>query len=123
MSKVDLTPAKLAELRQKAEAAEGVAPSPWTFSHTSGEYRFFYEVRDSGDYQVVYDMSVEEGEHIAAADPATVLAMIEEIEFLQIALRRAFEQLAIEVRKESEVGQGHDSSYASTPARRNRASA
>ena len=80
MSKVELTPAKLAEIKQKAEAAEGVAPSPWTFSHTSGEYRFFYEVRDSGDYQVVYDMSVEEGEHIAAADPATVLAMVEEIE-------------------------------------------
>jgi len=83
MSKVDLTPAKLAELKQKAESAEGVAPSPWTFSHTSGEYRFFYEVRDSGDYQVVQDMSVEEGELIAAADPATVLAMVEEIERLR----------------------------------------
>lgn len=105
MPSVDLTPAKLAELKKKAELAEGVAPSPWTFSHTSEEYRFFYEVRDSGDYQVVYDMSVEEGEHIAAADPATVLALIEEIEFLQITVRLAFEQLSVAVCNESEAGQ------------------
>ncbi len=83
MTIVELTPEKLAHIKKKAKAAEGVAPSPWTFSHTSGEYRFFYEVRDSGDYQVVHDMSVEEGEHIAAADPATVLAMVHEIELLK----------------------------------------
>ena len=86
MAKVELTPVKLMELKQKAESAEPIGPSPWRFFKTTEEYRTFCEVRDNGDYQVVHDMSVEEGEHIAAADPATVLAMVEEIEILKTAL-------------------------------------
>ncbi len=83
MSKVELTPAELADIKKKAEAAEKVAPSPWKFSHTCEEYRFFSEVRDNDDYQVVCDLTREEAEHIAAADPATVLALLQEIERLR----------------------------------------
>lgn len=83
MNKFDLTPEKILDIKKKAEAAEGVAPSPWKSNHTSEEYRMFSEVRDNDDYQVVYDLTREEAEHIAAADPATVLALLQEIERLQ----------------------------------------
>lgn len=83
MTIVELTPEKLAHIKKKAEAAEKVAPSPWKFSHTCEEYRFFSEVLDNDNYQVVYDLSREEAEHISAADPATVIALVEEIERLR----------------------------------------
>ena len=48
---------------------------------------------------------LKDAEFIAAADPATVLALVEEIESLQIALRQALNQLKTAYRKESEAGQ------------------
>ncbi len=83
MGKVELTPAKLAQLKQKAEAAENCSPSPWKFVKTVEEYHIYCEVRDNNDCQVVCDLTQEEAEFIATADPATVLAMVEEIEFLR----------------------------------------
>lgn len=83
MTMVELTPEKIADIKKKAEAAEEVAPSPWKTNHTSEEGRMFSEVRDNGDYQVVYDLTREEAEHIAASDPATVLALLQEIERLR----------------------------------------
>ena len=83
MAKVDLTPAKLAELRQKAEAAEIQGPSPWMFVETKEEYHTYCEVRDKYGCQVVDNSTQEEAEHIAAADPATVLALIDRIEELE----------------------------------------
>lgn len=83
MVKVELTPEKLAELRQKAKAAETQGRSPWKSLKTVDEYRVFCEVRDNCGLQVVADSTAEESEHIAAADPATVLALVEEIELLR----------------------------------------
>ena len=63
MSKVDLTPEKLAELKQKAEAAKEVKwPTLDQFPQ--------YEEYPAADL-------------MAAADPATVLALVEEIERLR----------------------------------------
>lgn len=102
MSKVELTPAKLADIKKKAEAAETQGPSPWEFVKTVEENHIYFEVRDNDDCQLV---TQEEAEHIAEANPATVLAMVQEIESLQIALRRALYQLRKAYRKESEAGQ------------------
>ena len=66
MNKVELTPAKLAELRQKAEAAKDVK----------------WPTLDQFPQHEEYPAA----ELIAAADPATVLAMVEEIEVLKTAL-------------------------------------
>lgn len=63
MDKIDLTPAKLAELRQKAEAAKEVKwPTIDQFPQ--------HEEYPAADL-------------IAAADPATVLTLVEEIERLR----------------------------------------
>ncbi len=84
MNKVELTPAKLAELKQKAEAAENCSPSPWVFKEMPSVKG---EVRDSENFQVAgWFILGWQAEHIAAADPATVLALVEEIEILKTAL-------------------------------------
>ena len=80
MSKVELTPAKLADIKKKAEAAETQGPSPWEFVKTVEENHIYFEVRDNDDCQLV---TQEEAEHIAEANPATVLAMVQEIERLR----------------------------------------
>ena len=65
MNKVDITPAKLAELKKKAEVCH-------------------QEIWKEDVYSVAYTVAAcgfrEDAEFIAAADPATVLAMVEEIE-------------------------------------------
>ena len=63
MSKVELTPAKLADIKKKAEAAKDVK---WPTIEQFPQHE---------EYPAA--------ELIAAADPATVLAMVEEIEFLR----------------------------------------
>lgn len=87
MNKVELTSAKLAKLRQKAEAAETQGQSPWMFVKIEEEYHTYCEVRDMYGCQVIEDSTQEEAEHIAEADPATVLAMVEEIERLRSGLK------------------------------------
>ena len=62
MAEVKLTPAKLAELKKKAKACH----------HEIWEEDFYSE---------------EDAAYIAEADPATVLAMVEEISILRRALR------------------------------------
>lgn len=83
MSKVELTPAKLADIKKKAEAAETQGGSPWKHGKTEEEHRTYCEVRDKFGCQVVVDSSQEEAEFIAEADPATVLALIDRIEELE----------------------------------------
>lgn len=61
--KVELTSAKLAKLRQKAETVKKLLQNPWKLDH--------------------YYVSDEESDFIAEADPATVLAMLDEIEQLR----------------------------------------
>lgn len=67
MSKVELTSAKLTKLRQKAETVKKLLQNPWKLDH--------------------YYVSDEESDFIAEADPATVLALVEEIETLKRALQ------------------------------------
>ena len=67
MNKFELTPAKLADIKQKAEAAKDVK---WPTIEQFPQHE---------EYPAA--------ELIAAADPATVLAMIEEIEMLKRALQ------------------------------------
>lgn len=66
MNKFELTLAKLADIKQKAEAAKDVK---WPTIEQFPQHE---------EYPAA--------EHIAAADPATVLAMVEEIEVLKTAL-------------------------------------
>lgn len=81
MAKAELTPDKLKELRQKAEAAENSSPSPWCFKEMPSVKG---EVRDSENFQVAGWFTLRwQAEHIAAADPATVIALVEEIEWLR----------------------------------------
>lgn len=82
MGKVELTPAKLAIIRQKAEAAEKESPSPWH----GGPDGLHWVLVDSeqGDIHTSCNQR-NTAEFIAHADPATVLAMVEEIERLRPA--------------------------------------
>ena len=79
MDKVDLTPAKLAELRQKAEACD---PKIWEIDKYGNVVSVAHTVAECGF--VATCGSDEDTQFIAAADPATVLAMVEEIERLRI---------------------------------------
>ena len=94
MDKVELTPAFLDRLRGLAQNCQ---PPKWEVNEHSDVVSVAHTVAE-----VAYD---EDAQFIAAADPATVLAMVEEIEFLQITLRLAFEQLSVAVCNESEAGQ------------------
>ena len=69
MNKVELTPAKLADIKKKAEAAKDVK---WPTIEQFPQHE---------EYPAA--------ELIAAADPATVLAMVEEIERLRAGLKPA----------------------------------
>ena len=91
MPSVELTPVKLAELKQKAEAASSHSEGRWgviDHPHTGG---WGLCIHDQGDIiaratgrDKKWKTSVFN--HIAAADPATVLAMVDEIEILKTAL-------------------------------------
>lgn len=92
MDKVELTPAKLADIKKKAEVC----------------HQEIWEDDVSVAYTVAACGFREDAQFIAAADPATVLALVEEIESLQIALRQALNQLKTAYRKESEAGHGNN---------------
>lgn len=75
MPQVEITPALLADLRQKAEACE---PKVWSLDHD----KFFGDTPAMTFHDVQVEFTAD-AEHIAAADPATVLALVAEIERLQ----------------------------------------
>lgn len=81
MTKVELTPAKLAEIKQKAEAAEKESPSPW-HGVPDGSHCVLVD-SEQGVIHTTCDRQRNTADFIAHADPATVLAMVEEIEFLR----------------------------------------
>lgn len=83
MAKVDLTPAKLEELRQKAEAAEKESPSPW-HGGPDGSHWVLVDSEQGDIHTSCNQRNI--ADFIAHADPATVLAMVEEIETLKTAL-------------------------------------
>ena len=96
MGKVDLTPAFLDRLRGLAENCQ---PPKWEVNEHSDVVSVAHTVAE-----VAYD---EDAQFIAAADPATVLALIEEIEFLRRDNMVKAELLgkAMLKAKESEAGQ------------------
>lgn len=79
MAKVKLTPAKLADIKKKAEAAENKYPSHWTCKR----YGFFDYMMSNGEV-IARCHYPETQAHIAASDPATVLALVAEIERLRV---------------------------------------
>ena len=82
MNKVDLTPAKLAELK---DAAQSINPAyrSWYLN----DYKRWVETYDNGDAIIVcHPEQIQPAlSFIAEADPATVLAMVDEIERLRPA--------------------------------------
>lgn len=88
MAKVKLTPAELAIIRQKAEAASSNSDGRWGVVDNPHTGLWGLCIHDQGDIiaratgrDKKWKISVFN--HIAAADPATVLAMVEEIEQLR----------------------------------------
>lgn len=83
MAKVELTPAKLACLK---DAAQNINPAyrSWYLN----DYKRWVETYDNGDAIIVcHPEQIQPAlSFIAEADPATVLAMVEEIEVLKTAL-------------------------------------
>ena len=85
--KIKITPALLAEIEQKAESA---TPGPWAIMY-GGQPGDSYAVIGSCTWNrpicsiEPVNYKVENAQHIAAADPATVLAMSKEIKRLWAA--------------------------------------
>ena len=79
MAKVELTPAKLAEIKQKAA---GCDPKYWIMDQHGDVVAVDFDNKAS-KLKIAEVEFLEDAEHIAAADPATVLAMVEEIEQLR----------------------------------------
>ena len=76
---VEITPKLLADLRQKAEDADGIV---WGYSGDV-EYTVYIVTPDGG--RILDGSEVDENylAHIAAASPAVVLALIDEVERLR----------------------------------------
>lgn len=79
MSKVDLTPAKLAELKKKAA---GCDPKYWIMDQHGDVVAVDFDNK-STKLKIASVDFLDDAEHIAAADPATVLALIDRIEELE----------------------------------------
>lgn len=97
---MSLTPELLADLRKKAEAAAHEDGETWALVRSvDGPERIMSGVVPVSS---VYQCSMEAAEHMAAADPATVLALLDRIEALEngllemgaIKLREAVKQHA-----------------------------
>lgn len=83
MIKVELTPAKLACLKDAAESINPIYRN-WFLN----DYKRWVETYDNGDAIIVcHPEQIQPAlGFIAEADPATVLAMVEDIEILKTAL-------------------------------------
>ena len=82
MAKVELTHAKLAELKKKAA---GCDPKYWIMDQHGDVVAVDFDNK-STKLKIASVDFLDDAEHVAAADPATVLAMVEEIEILKTAL-------------------------------------
>lgn len=106
MAKVELTPAKLAELKA---AAQSICPAHrrWNLN----EYAFWVDVYDNYEVIVCQPVHINSAmSFIAEADPATVLAMVEEIERLQEIVDNLLDHCPhIECSKCSEIVCPHNS--------------
>ena len=79
MSKVDLTPAKLADMKQKAA---GCDPKYWVMDQHGDVVAVAFD-SEGTQPKIASVEFLDDAEHIAAADPATVLALIDRIEELE----------------------------------------
>ena len=79
MDKIELTPEKLADIKQKAE---GCDPKYWVMDQHGDVMAVDFE-SEGTQPKIASVEFLEDAEYIAAADPATVLALVEEIERLQ----------------------------------------
>lgn len=79
MAKVELTPAKLAELKKKAA---GCDPKYWIMDQHGDVVGVDFD-SEGTQPKIASVEFLEDAEHIAAADPATVLALIDRIEELE----------------------------------------
>lgn len=104
MSIVELTPAKLACLKDAAESINPIYRN-WFLN----DYKRWVETYENGDAIIVcHPEQIQPAlSFIAEADPATVLAMVEEIEFLRRTSMVKTELLGKYMLKtnESEAGQ------------------
>ncbi len=80
---IELTPAKLAELKKKAA---GCDPKYWIMDQHGDVVAVDFDNKNTKLKIASVDF-LDDAEHIAAADPATVLAMVEEIETLKRAMQ------------------------------------
>lgn len=82
MSQIEITPDLLAELKRKAEACD---PKVYKLHDDNGSsYPYIVVDLDNGEVQIISSVDfLPDAEHMAAADPATVLALVEEIERLR----------------------------------------
>lgn len=89
MSKVKLTPANLAELKKKAA---GCDPKYWIMDQHGDVVAVDFDNKNTKLKIASVDF-LDDAEHIAAADPATVLAMVEEIERFRHFVRETLDEL------------------------------
>ena len=82
MSKVKLTPANLAELKKKAA---GCDPKYWIMDQHGDVVAVDFDNKNTNLKIASVDF-FDDAEHIAAADPATVLAMLDELTDVRMAL-------------------------------------
>ena len=79
MAEFELTPEKLAEIKKKAA---GCDPKYWIMDQHGDVMAVDFD-SEGTQPKIASVEFLEDAEHIAAADPATVLAMVEEIEQLR----------------------------------------
>ena len=103
MSQIQITPDLLADLKRKAEACE---PKVYELNEDSKDSYFYIDAHlNKDEVKIVSSVAfLSDAEHIATADPATVLALVAEIERLQLEILRLEDSLdAISEFPESEA--------------------
>ena len=98
MAEIEITPDLLALLKRKAEAASEESEGHWGLGNPDVTGGRGLCVHDRGDIVARLtgrdkDLKQRLGEHISAADPATVLALVAEIERLQLMILRLEDSL------------------------------
>jgi len=88
MSQIEITPALLSDLRQKAEAAGGMQ---WKVYEASDSSIYIYEDIEGSHLAEVWShfaevWSAKDANHIAAASPAVMLALVAEVAKLKVDL-------------------------------------
>ena len=89
MAEVELTPEKLAEIKQKAA---GCDPKYWIMDQHGDVVAVDFD-NEVSKLKIAEVEFLEDAEHIAAANPATVLAMVEEIEHFRHFVRETLDEL------------------------------